>query len=262
MAANSWPTWKENRPFATALFILVVFLIAFVGAKTVQAIRATQQIDEPVPYEHSIMIEGEGRASAKPDVAIVSLTIESKGADVSTTQKDNTAAMNKLIEAVKAAGIPEDDIQTANYNSFENMEWDTEKEESVSKGWIVTHQISVKIRNTEKISDLLAVAGKNGATTISGPNFTIDDTSNLKDEARKKALAQAQQKAKDIAKALGLRLERVISYNEWVNSQPTPWGDFGKGGQMMTETMANGPLIQTGMNELVLTVNLSYKLVE
>jgi hypothetical protein len=258
-----WPTWHENRPFVVILLVLFLSMIVFFGVKIDNTLRTSKEIGRPQPFEHQITVEGEGRATGKPDIATISLSVDSKGEQVAAAQEKNTETMNTIIKEVKALGIDEKDVQTTNYNVYEDKYWDPETGEDKSNGWVVSQQITIKIRDTSKIADVLTVGGKNNATNIVGPNFTIDDTSNLKAEARKEAIAEATKKAKELAKTLGVRLEKIIGYTEWTTDS-NPYSSLGMGGLggMFDSTKNVMPDIQAGSNEVKLNVSLIYTIAE
>ena len=83
------------------------------------------------------------------------------------------------------------------------------------KGYRVSNSLVIKIRELNKISEVLSLAGKYGATEVSGLSFTIDEPENLKSQARDKALADAKVKATHLANVLGMRLGGIVSYNEY-----------------------------------------------
>lgn len=215
------------------------------------------RLGEPEPYEHQITVEGTADASAIPDIATVTVGIDTEGADVATAQAENSTSMNALIEKVKALGIESRDVQTSYYNVYENTEWDGET--YVSKGWIVSNQITVKVRNNELVSTMLDVAGQNGATNISGPSFEVEDTEDLKNEMRLAAIADAQTKAAAIAQGLGIELKRVIGFSEWNENDDDPYrvyAEMGFGGS------DGAPTVEPGSEEFTLHVSLTYSLEE
>lgn len=254
---SPWPQWEENKPFALVLLLVGAFLVVFLMVKTDQAQKETEQIGKPTPFEHQITVEGEGRAIGKPDIATVTLGVDTKAEEVASAQATNSTTVNALIEKVKMLGISADDIQTSAYNVYENTQWNPDTETYESVGWVVSQTITVKVRDTSKISMLLDVAGKSGVTNISGPSFTVDDQSALKDEARVEAIADAKEKAAALAGELGVRFERVVGYSEWVDSGPIPYyaESIGYGG-------GGAPAIEPGTDELKLHVSITYKLVE
>lgn len=255
---NIWPSWKEQRPFAVLLSLLLVLLVVFVGVKVDHTLRASEQIGKPEPFEHTIFVEGEGRVNGKPDIASLVLSVESKADTVAEAQTKNTETMNTIIDEIKKLEIAEDDIQTTGYNVYENYVWNDKTQISENKGWVVSNQVTVKVRDTEKVSAVLAMSGQNGITNISGPNFTIDDPSNLKAEARAEALEDAEKKAKEIAASLGVKLESVVGFSEWYEQPPYPQPYYA-----MAEMGGGGaPTIEAGTSEVVMHVTITYKLAE
>lgn len=254
-----YPKWKEERAYAIAVFTLIVCAILYLGVKIDNLVRQSEQIDQPTPYEHTITIDGEGKAIGKPDIATITMGTESNGADAAAAQQANNTVMNKIIADTKALGVSEDDIQTSDYSIYEDTEWNPDTNEYDSIGWIVSNYVTVKVRDTAKLSTVLAMAGQNGVTNISGPTFTIDDTTILKAEARSKAIAQAQVKAEAVAAALGMKIEKAVGYSEWT---PTNYFDYGYGGSSLKAEASAAPTIETGANEVALDVTITYKLVE
>ena len=245
-----WPTWEENKPFALLLLILIVYMIAFLGTKM-------EAISKPEPYEHQISIEGEATVTASPDIATVTVAVDTTAEDVASAQASNSETMNTLLEKIKALGVAEDDIQTSYYNVYEATEWDGET--YVSKGWTVSNSVTVKIRDSALVSSVLDVAGQNGATSISGPSFELEDTSSLKERARVEAIADAQEKAVALSQALGVQLEAVVGYSEWTDSgDPYLYRSYDSsyGGSLAS------PEIETGSEELTLHVSVTYRLAE
>ena len=248
--SSFWPTWEENKPFALLLIILLAYAIVFLAMKM-------ERLGKPEPFEHQITIEGQADASAVPDIATVTVGVDTQGAEVASAQAENSTTMNALVEKIKALAISAEDIQTSYYNVYENTEWNGQ--EYVSNGWIVSNQIEIKIRNSELVSSVLDTAGQNGATSISGPAFAVEDTSALKDQVRTLAIADAKQKASILASTLGIELEEVVGYSEWSENSTDDY--------MMRSSAAYGggesaPDVEAGSEELTLHVSITYTLVE
>ncbi len=254
-----WPGWHENKPFALALLIALAFLTVFLMARTKLALGQADRLGMPEPFEHQITVDGTATVTGVPDIATVTLGVDSKAADVAGAQQANASSGNALIASVLALGVAKEDVKTSNYNVYENLVWNPDTELSESQGWIVSQQVTVKVRDTAKVSAVLDAAGKNGATSISGPNFTIDDTTHLKDEARADAVASAMQKASALAAALGVRLERVVGYTEWADSAPMPYYSMSSDSR---NAFGMAPDVLPGSDDVTLNVSITYKLVE
>ncbi len=254
-----FPDWNENKPFALALLLTFAFLIMFLIAQTSKAIAETNRLAIPVPVEHQITVEGVGKVTGVPDIAEVGMGIESKGESVAVAQQANTEATNALIGRIASVGIEKKDMRTANYSVYQNTTYNPETGETTQDGWTVSQSLTVKIRDTARLSTVLDTAGKNGATNISGPNFTIDDPDSLKDEAREEALADATEKAAALAKSLGLRLDGVIGYNEYQNFPPMP---YYASMDMRKSSESAAPEILAGTSDVSLNVSVTYRIKE
>jgi uncharacterized protein YggE len=80
----------------------------------------------------------------------------------------------------------------------------------------VTQTISIKVRVTEKAGEILSGAGSRGATNVSGLTFTVDDEEKVLAEARTKAIADAQEKAEELADELGGNLFASLDFTKMV----------------------------------------------
>lgn len=253
-----FPRWGENTPMALALLILLAFGSVFLLAKTDLAIREAHQVGKPVPYEHTITVEGTGKISATPDIATISFGVLTRGSDVASAQGKNSTSMNALLQKVKALAIAEDDVQTSSYTVYQDMPWNPETQRSEPGDWIVSQQVSVKVRDTSKISTVLQTVGESGATNIYGPNFTIDDPRSLQAQARASALEDAQKKAAEIAQQLGVKLVAVVGYSEYSmdSGYPVPYYARDVGGAVAAEA----PSIAAGTSDVSVQVNVTYSL--
>ena len=117
---------------------------------------------------------------------------------------------------------------------------------------------TVKVRDTAKAGDLLTGVGTKGATEVSGLNFTFDDPNKLQDDARGKAIADAKTKADELAKQLGVRLVRIISFNENGGGYPGPMYSkvIGMGG----DVAQSAPEISVGQNKVTSNVSVTYEI--
>lgn len=249
---------RENSLFAAALSLVCLALFIFLGVKTIESIQTARFIDEPTPMERTIYVEGIGKATMAPDIAVMTFGISSTSKTVAEAQKQNSALMNALIEKIKATGVAQEDSQTKDYSAYEKTEWNAQTQRSESGGWIVSQSLAVKIRDVQKISTIVEIAGQNGSTSISGPTFTVDDQSSYESTARQSALADAKKKAQDVADSLGLRIDRVIGYSEYKEDMGSPISYMEKG--MGGATNMAAPSIQTGTQEIRLHATITFLL--
>lgn len=234
----------------------------------------------------SFSVSGEGKVVAIPDVAEFSFTVITEGgSDLVKTQAENTAKINAAIKFVKSEGVKDADIKTQNYNispRYQNYQCDylrplplgVESGAAISPeyysrpcppaeivGYTISQAVLVKARDFDKIGALLVGVVENGANSVYGPNFTIDDPTEIENEARAKAIGNARIKALSIVKAGGFRLGRVLAISEG-GYYPPYYQRFaenaiadGKGGGI-----ASAPAIEPGSQDVVVNVSITYEI--
>lgn len=251
---------KENLPqfivaVATALILFLVILSVSEIVGISNKIKEGRYIGQSSQYKNTISVSGEGKVLAKPDIGQVSLSVISDATTVAAAQKDNTDKMNKITKAMKDLGIEDKDLQTVNYSIYPRYQYTRGKSEII--GYEVSQTLEVKIRDLDKAGEILGKAASSGANQIGSLNFTFDEPEKLKSEARQKAIANAQQKAQDLAKTLNVGLGKISSFSENVTGVPMPAyasEGLGIGGGGAT------PEIQTGQNEIQVDVMLTYEI--
>jgi uncharacterized protein YggE len=130
---------------------------------------------------------------------------------------------------------------------------------SVLTGYEVSQNIDVKVRDTSKAGEILSGIGSIGISNVSGLKFTVDDDEALKNEARAKAIEDAKLKAELVAKNLGVKLVKVISYYE-ENDQPV-YDGYGRGGDMVeAKAVSVAPEIPTGENKIISKVSVTFEI--
>jgi len=208
---------------------------------------------------NQITVSGVGKVYTTPDIATVTLGVETNGASVKTITEKNVTAMNKIIDGLKKLGIEDKDIQTTQYSVAPQYNY-TEREGRVPNGYTINQNVTVKIRNFDNISDVLTVATENGANIVSSLQFTIDDPEQFKAEARAKAIEQAKAKAETLAKQAGVKLGDLVNIYENSSSYAPISVSYAKGMGGASLDSVESAQIQTGEQEVNMTINLTYKI--
>lgn len=247
----------SNRIYVPLLAIGLALFVLF----TLSAYSAYNSANGYYPRE--ITVSGQGKAYIKPDVAIVNLGITTEGKKSEDVVKENNDKMNLITKELKALGIADKDIKTTNYNLYPKNNW-TEGKGSFIDGYTLSQQLELKIRDFDKVGEVLQKATSLGANTIDQVQFTIEDSESVKGEAMKEAVAKAKEKAQNIANASGLKLGRVVNVYEDTYSNPTPsYGVAEKATGMGGGDVSNSvpaPDIQPGQEEVSVTMSLTYRL--
>lgn len=255
---HGWCGWVGKKLLVTFFGILVVYLIVFLGVLIRNEVRKYDFIGQADKAERTIRVEAEGKVSVKPDVAMTTMGVTTESPTVAEAQQKNTEVVNKLISRVKELGVDAADIQTRDYSVYPAYNYPTDGSKPELRGYTISQNVAIKIRDLTKSSAVLALAGEVGATNVSGLEFTIDDKDSYLEAARTDALKKVNDKARALASMLGLNLASIVSYDEY-ESSPTPYYgaklyDMGMGG---AESM---PQIEAGTNDVVLRVGVTFEL--
>ncbi len=250
----------------TAVFVAVILACVFMG---VQTLKGFSDLSGGPAQKNTISVDGYGEVQAVPDIATFTFSIVSLKATVEAAQADATTKANAATKYLKDAGVAEKDIQTTNYSVYPQYDYVQQActggycpgGTQVLKGYEVRQSTTVKVRDLTKAGTLLTGVGGTGATELSGLNFTFDDPNKNKDEARKIAIANAKTKADELAKQLGVRVIRVVSFNESGYGYPMPmYGRDMVGGAEAQSTKAVAPTISTGENTVISNVSVVYEI--
>jgi len=247
----------EKFELSDRLFIVfAILLVGVLGFWTAKVFIDFQSL--PNNYPREITVSGEGRTFAVPDIALIQLGVVTEGSKIGDVVKENTEKMNNILKEIKTLGIEEKDIKTTTYNLAPRYEW-TEDGKRIFKGYTLTQQISVKIRNFEKIGDVLEKTTEKGANLVGDLQFSIDEPEKVRQEARKEAIERAKAKASQISTDSGLKLVKLV--NVYEDYYPRTYSDTlyksleaTGGGEI-----AAPPEIQPGEQEVTVTIYLTYR---
>lgn len=158
-----------------------------------------------------INVSGSGEILAKPDIAYLSIGVQSEGNTAAAAQKANATKINKVTQLLKEKwNISADDIQTSQFYVQPDYTFN-EKEGQKLKGYVANHTLSVKYRNLDKIGQLLDEATNSGANNVDNIRFSVENPSAYEEEAIAKALINAQSKASAVAKAAKRGLGTLVN---------------------------------------------------
>jgi uncharacterized protein len=258
------------------LGIVIIIVLLSAGYGVLSYTNTYSKISEPSSFR-SFSVSGEGEIVAIPDIAQFTFSVITEGgSDINALQKENTESVNEAISFLKNNKISEKDIKTQSYSVEPRYQYYNCNRFPVNSGgeptacpppsitgYTIRQVVEVKIRNFEKIGDVIGGVVDRGANSVSQLSFTIDDPSSLENDARAKAIEQAKEKAKSIADAGGFRLGKLLSINE--SGFPEPYyGRYGMGGDFAIAESASlnapAPKIEPGSQEIKITVNLQYEI--
>jgi uncharacterized protein YggE len=219
--------------------------IALVSATLLSAPALAQTAPSP-----AVSVTGEATVSVAPDQAQIDGGVTSDARTAREASEANNAAMNKVMQALKGAGIEERDTQTSRL-SLQPQYAPNRTGTSPITGYRASNRVTIRLRDVTKVANVIDVLAGAGANDIGGINFTVSQPSKHLDEAREKAVADARRKAEIYAKAAGVTLGEPLSISE--EGAPAPLFR----GKMAAPMAAGAPVAQ-GEETLSVTVNVSW----
>jgi uncharacterized protein YggE len=222
--------------------LVLRILFALIAVAALTPARAAEKL---------ITVTGEASVAIAPEAAVIRIGVSSQDKTAREASDANARQMTAVLAAIKGNGVAERDIQT--FRLSLQPQYDPNKAGPAHlTGFQATNQVTVKVRDIDKLPALLDRAIAAGANEMSGIEFVVLEQSKLLDRARDEAIADAHRKAELYAKAAGAKLGRVVAITE-EGSAPTPRPI------QMLRTGAQVP-IAPGEQTLKAVVTVSYEL--
>jgi uncharacterized protein YggE len=233
---------------ASAAIAVAVIIVSAGGDDTATA--------QTVPETRGISVTGDGSVTVRPDTAWIDFGVQATANTVAAARTQAADAMVKVIDALKANGIAETDIQTTSFSIQPQYDYPPDGGTPTLRGYVVANTVSAKIKGDANalgeragtIIDAVAAAGGN-LTTVSGVRFSLEDPTAAMSDARARAFADARKKAEELAGLASVTLGDPIVISEGSSaSMPI----YGKGDYFAAD---GATPIQAG--ELQVAVNVS-----
>lgn len=203
---------KNKIIISAAIFMALVILT--MAALSFSAFTPANAENENQPTKRTLNVTGSGTVIASPDIAYVTLGVVTEDKDAKTAQQDNAKAMDKVIALLKAAGIKSEDIKTVNYSIYPKYDYNQSTGESKIIGYSVNNSVQVTVRDITKAGSIIDLAAGCGVNITSNISFGLSDYDKFYNDALKKALEGAKQKAQSMAGVYGIKLGIPVTINE------------------------------------------------
>ena len=189
---------------------------ALVATAMLPAAPAAAQDSAAARLPPRISVMGEGEASVAPDMAVVTLSVLREAGTAREALNANSAAVKEVLDALKAAGIAERDIQTSRLDiqpRYSQPSRDKPQEPKIV-GYAVSNEVTVRIRKLAEAGAIIDKVVGLGVNQGGGISFVKEDLKATMTEARKRAVADALDKARTLAEAAGVKLGPILSIEE------------------------------------------------
>jgi uncharacterized protein len=205
----------------------------------------------------TVSVSGHGSVNVPPDTASVSIGVDVIKPTLGEAQEQATTQATAIIEALQAAGIAEEDIQTDYFSVNILRDYSENADPTLITGFEIINQLRVTVRDTDQLGELLDAAVNAGANSIYGVTFYVDDQTEAASEARVEAVEAARTKAEELAAAAGMTLGPVVAISEGTTPLVSPVYDMGRGGGMAAEAAVP---VEPGSTTVAVDVIMTFEL--
>jgi uncharacterized protein YggE len=231
--------------------VLLVVVLAIQLFLAMPAAGRPGTVEEPT----GITVMAEGKASAEPDLAVINIGVENREAQAQEAARENNDLMTAVMAALEAMGIRKEDVQTVNYSIQAEIDWENEEHRVI--GYVVDNSVLVKLRDMDEVGDVIDAVTEAGANNVYGIQFTFDDPSALREEARADAMGEALKKAEALAQLAGVDLGRPRYVSESFAQTPLLYGEQAYASQAGIGGGGVAP-VSPGQREVYVQVQVTY----
>ncbi|MBV9178117.1 MAG: SIMPL domain-containing protein [Nitrososphaeraceae archaeon] len=216
-------TFKIYDKFLT--FTLITFSISFVGLVVYVFSNNTAYAQQPsnlhsyqnnTSNPNTLFVTGTANTRVKPDKVMLTIGVETNNKTADAALVANSKIMNKVIDALKTAGVKENETSTSSLSIFPNYNY-SRPSDTVGKitGFTVSNLIQIQSMNIRNVSRWIDMAVAAGANTVNSVDFTLSDKrlDETKNSLIKQAIDNARTKADIATSVLGLKVVGVKSVN-------------------------------------------------
>jgi uncharacterized protein YggE len=264
----------ESRRVRGSLLLVLVLLAVFLFAQSLIAFKQYTFVGQDIPAMHTIAVAGEGEVFVRPDIAVITFSVEAEAETTAAAEEQATERTNEVLAFVREQGIPDEDIRTLSYNLSPRYETEvlprclrapcpTPQRTLVGYAVTQTIEVSAALAGEQEVAlgELVSGLAERNVSNINGPMFEIDDEESHRDEARAAAITEAKEKAEQLAEDLDVTLVRLVNFHEGGNVGPMYTRSMAMD---MAEGLGGGldiaPEIPVGENQLVSRVELIYEI--
>lgn len=254
--------FKTSAWLMIALTVLAVVAIVSLG-------KTWRFIGAGLNATNVISVSAEASIDAKPTGGTITFTQRNDAKTAKEAEDKRNEIVAKAIAAVKAIGIAEKDINTTSISRSEKYEYNNSApcergycpSTPTVVGYDAYQMVTIKVRETEKLTSVIDALRDAGVTQVDGPNlgFQDEELEALQADTRKEAIKKARAKAEILAEELGVKIVRVVSFNEGGNGGYMPYMAMKAMDTGMMEAAAPS-VIPVGETKISSSVTITYEI--
>jgi uncharacterized protein YggE len=246
------------RTRTTLIAVLIIAGLLISACSTAQAAPPLQTDGSTAP-ERSITVTGTGSVTLDPDIAHISIGVQTQNEDAGAAVNENNTSSQEILDTLADFGIADSDVRTTDFSIWPQQEYN--EDGTVRRTvYMVQNTVNVTVRDLDQLGDLLDAVVTSGANNIYGITFDVADRSAAEAEALEAAVADADTQANILAASAQVERGDVLSMS--TSQVPSPYLPFyGAGGGGAAMEAAAAP-ITPGQLEIQATVLVVYQIAQ
>ena len=218
--------------------------------------------------QQGIWVSGAGRIAVEPDIAMLSLGVQSTAPTVAEANGDAAVAMDAVLATLRANDVADKDIQTRNFSIYPQYDYREQTIDGVLTrgqvltGYQVSNDVSAKVRSIADVGEIIdaVVMAAGDSVRINNIRFTLEDPSALRPRLREMAVRDALSKAERLAELSGVNLGRLVYISEsFAGPSAGAFGRASYDGFALAEAAA-APPISGGETEVSFSVSAGFSI--
>jgi uncharacterized protein YggE len=234
---------------------IVVGVVLVIGLVVGFAASAMAGDDSPTGGNRIISVSASATASEAPDEAVVDLAVRSEDESSGRAFAANAEDMQAVLDALKAAGVAEKDVETLNVNLSQRT---VDRHEATEhRVYVASNSVQVTIHDLDSVGSVIDAAVQAGADSVNDIRFQLSDSNRVQTDALEQAVHAAREKADALAAAAGAQVVRVRSIDEGNVQQPEQqYRAFA----LASDAAAPTPVVPPDQLEASVTVNVVWEI--
>lgn len=242
---------------------MVSFLVIFLKLKTIDMkklffvlafMSALPILAQQLPERPMVSVTGEGVVKVAPDEVLIKSRIEHEGESAAGVKKQNDEVVDKIIRYLKSQGIDEKDIKTEYINLNKRYDYNDK-----TYTYVANQAISIRLRALKNYEKIMKGLLENGLNRIDGIQFKSSEMEKYEKEARKLAVLDAQNRARELAEPLGQEIGKAVSISEMDYNSFQPVYRMDEAVEM-SAAKGSQQTIAPGELEIKIKVNVGFEL--
>ena len=195
-----------------------------------------------------------------PDQATVGAGVTTRARTAVQALRDNGTKMDAVISKLRALGVAREDIQTSGVNLQAAFQYNNNNTPPIFQGYDVTNQVSVTVKDVDKVGSTFDALVGAGANNLSGPFFSRKDDKAPQAQAREAAFKIAEAQARDYARMAGFGGVRLLSVEETIQRGGPIAFDISQPQAITVTASSKGTPIEPGRVGSVVQMTVKYEM--